>query len=109
MEEKNLKRKEKEGDQMEDRTKDYVANESLEEEVEEQECDLSQVEKSLEQATQVVFDDFKKRSIDATLAATGLQLIQDAREACAHGDIKACQRLALINRFLGRVRCQEST
>lgn len=86
----------------------HESNKVPEEKIEIEECDLVQVEKSLEQATQVIFEDFRERSIDATLAATGLQLIQDAGEACVRGDIQACRRLELIDRFLERARRQES-
>jgi hypothetical protein len=89
---------------MEDRAEDYVAKESLEEEVEEQQCDLSQVEKGLEDTTKILFEDFSKRRIDATMTMTGLQLVQDTREACARGDPQACKRLELIGGFLERIR-----
>jgi hypothetical protein len=92
---------EKEGDAMEDQTKDYVANESLKE-VEEQQCDLVQVEKGLKETTQVLVEDFNKGLIDATTTLTGLQLVQYTREACTQGDPQACEKLKLIKRFLER-------
>jgi len=92
---------------MEDRAEDYVAKESLEGEVEEQQCDLSQVEKGLEESTQVLVEDFTKGHIDATMTMTGLQLVQDTREACARGDPQACKRLELIGGFLERIRPKE--
>jgi hypothetical protein len=104
MQEKNLKREEKEGRLMED----YVGNESLEEEVQKQECDLAQVEKGLEESTQVLVEDFTKGHIDATMTMTGLQLVRDTREACVRGDLEACKRLELIRGFLERIRPKES-
>ena len=88
---------------MEDRAEDYVANESLEE-VEEQRCNLSQVEKGLEESTKVLVEDFTKGHLDATMTMTGLQLVQDTREACSRGDPQACKRLELIRDFLERIR-----
>jgi len=82
--------------------------ERKENEVEEQQCDLVQVEKGLEDTTRVLFEDFSKRRIDVTMTVTGLQLVRDAREACAGGDPEACKRLELINRFLARIRPKES-
>ncbi len=83
---------------------DRAANKALEEQIEREECDLVQVEKGLEDTTKILFEDFSKRRIDATITMAGLQLVQDTREACARGDLGACERLELIKRFLERVR-----
>lgn len=108
MEEKGFERKEKEGDRMEDQTKDYVAKEGLEEEVQKKKCDLVQVEKGLEESTQVLAEDFTKGRIGATMTTAGLQLVRDTREACARGDPEACERLELIRRFLKEVPRKDS-
>ena len=79
-------------------------NKIPEEEIEKEGCDLAQAEKGLQEQTKILFEDFSQRRIDATITMTGLQLVQDTREACTRGDLGACGRLQLIKRFLERVR-----
>lgn len=79
-----------------------------EERVKAQECDLFQVEESLEESTQLLFEEFTEGHIDATMTMTGLQLVQDARQACAQGDPKACGRMELIERFIQGAGHKES-
>jgi len=81
---------------------------AAEERVKEQECDLVQVEEGLEESTQFLFEEFTEGRIDATMTMTGLQLVQDTRDACGRGDLDACRRLDLIKRFLERVGPKES-
>ena len=83
-------------------------NEVLEREETAVECDLGQVEETLNKTTKVLFEGFSSRRVDPTLTVAGLQLVQDAREACNRGDKDACRRLELIQRFLERIR-KEST
>jgi predicted methyltransferase MtxX (methanogen marker protein 4) len=82
----------------------YEPNKVPEEKMEREECDLVQVEKGLEDTTKILVEDFTKGRIDATMTMTGLQLVQDTREACARGDLEACGRLQLVKRFLERAR-----
>lgn len=93
---------------MEHWDEDRAASQSTEEEVQKQECDLIEVEKSLDESTKILFQDFSERRIGATMTTTGLQLVQDAREACARGDPEACKRLELIRRFLKEVHRKDS-
>jgi len=81
---------------------------TTEEQVGEQECDLAQVQEGLEESTKILCEEFTKGRIDTTMTMTGLQLVRDAREACAQGDPEACRRLALITGFLERVGRKES-
>lgn len=86
---------------------DRAANKALEEQVEREACDLVEVEKGLQESTKILVEDFTKGLIDATMTVTGLQLVQDTREACARGDLQACGRLELIRGFLERIRPKE--
>ena len=88
---------------------DQATNKAPEEKIEKEECNLGEVEKGLEDTTRILFDDFSTRRIDAVMTMTGLQLVQDAREACARGDLGACKRLELIKGFLERIRPKEGT
>lgn len=81
---------------------------AAEERVKAQECDLVQVEEGLEESTQFLFEEFTEGRIDATMTTTGLQLVQDARQACAQGDPNACRRMELIERFIQGVGHKES-
>jgi len=81
-------------------SKERHVSETADEKVTTQECSLEQVEKGLDESTKVLFQDFQAGRIDATMTVTGLQLVQDAREACARGDLGACKRLGLIKGFL---------
>lgn len=79
-------------------------NEAPEREESAVECDLDQVEETLNKTTKVLFESFTSRRVDPTLTVAGLQLVQDAREACNRGEKDACRRLQLIQRFLERIR-----
>lgn len=87
----------------------YDSDKVPEEKIEREECDLAQVEKGLQESTKTLIEDFNKGLIDATMTITGLQLVQDTREACARGDLRACERLGLIKGFLERIRPGERT
>ena len=87
----------------------YEPSKVPEEKIEREECDLVQVEKGLEDTTKILFEDFSTRRIDAIMTMTGLRLVQDAREACARGDPKACKHLELVTAFLERIRPKEGT
>ena len=55
-----------------------------------------------------MFEEFTEGRIDATMTTTGLQLVQDARQACAQGDPNACRRMELIESFIQGVGHTES-
>jgi len=87
----------------------YEPNKVPEEKIESEACDLVEVEKGLEDTTKILFEDFSQRRIDTIMTMTGLRLVQDAREACAQGDPKACKHLELVTAFLERIRPKERT
>ncbi len=82
-------------------------NTAPEEQVETLECDLVEVEKTLDDTTKILFEHFTKRRIDATITMAGLQLVEDTRKACAQGNSEACSRLNLVSRFIERITPEE--